>query len=86
MANVDTPLMKKILHITERKRKTNVQYEYKLDDFRARYRVAELRMFCHSRKLQPALQPLVMTAAVSRLADLSCPWSKPDQIELFLTP
>ena len=40
-------LMKKVLHITERKRKSNVHHYCKSDDFRAGFKVAEWRMFCH---------------------------------------
>jgi len=44
--------MKKVLHITERKQKSNVHHYYKSDDFRAGFEVAKWRTFCHSRKLQ----------------------------------
>ena len=52
MAYIYTPFMKKVLHITERKRKSNVQHYCKSDDFRARFKVAEWRVFCHSAWLQ----------------------------------
>jgi hypothetical protein len=52
MAYIYTPFMKKVLHITERKRKSNVQHYCKSDDFRAGFKVAEWRMFCHSAWLQ----------------------------------
>ena len=52
MANVDTPFMKKVLHITELKRETNVHHYCKSDDFRAYFKVAEWRMFYHLRTLQ----------------------------------
>ena len=52
MAYVDTPFMKKVLHITERKRESNVHHYCKSDDFRAGFEVAEWRMFCHSKTLQ----------------------------------
>jgi hypothetical protein len=52
MTYVNTPFMKKVLHITERKRKSNVQHYCKSDDFRASFKVAKWRMFCHSAWLQ----------------------------------
>ena len=52
MAYIYTPFMKKVLHVTERKRKSNVQHYYKSDDFRAGFKVAKWRMFCHSAWLQ----------------------------------
>ena len=51
MANVDTQFMKKVLHITERKRETNVHHYCKSDDFRAYFKVAEWRMFYHQTRL-----------------------------------
>ena len=36
-----------VLHITERKRKTNVQHDCKSDDLRAGFKVAEWRVFCN---------------------------------------
>jgi len=44
--------MKKVLHITERKRKSNIHHYCKSDDFRAGFKVAEWRVFCHSKTLQ----------------------------------
>ena len=35
------------LHITKRKRKSNIQHYCKSDDFRAGFEVAKWRMFCH---------------------------------------
>ena len=52
MAYIYTPFMKKVLHITERKRKSNVHHDCKSDDFRAGFKVAEWGMFCHSERLQ----------------------------------
>jgi hypothetical protein len=42
-----TPFMKKVLHITERKRETNVHHYCKSDDFRAGFEVAKWGTFCH---------------------------------------
>ena len=47
-----TSLMKKVLHITQRKRKSNVQHYGKSDDFRAGFEVAKWGRFCHSAWLQ----------------------------------
>jgi hypothetical protein len=52
MAYIYTPFMKKVLHITERKRETNVHHYCKSDDFRAGFKVAKWRVFCHSAWLQ----------------------------------
>ena len=52
MTYIYTPFMKKVLHITERKRETNVHYYCKSDDFRAGFKVAKWWMFCHSAWLQ----------------------------------
>ena len=49
---VTAPFMKKVLHITERKRKSNIHHYCKSDDFRASFKVAEWGMFCHSKTLQ----------------------------------
>ena len=47
MAYIYTPFMKKVLNITERKRKSNLKHYCKSDDFRAGFEVAEWGMFCH---------------------------------------
>ena len=52
MAYIYTPFMKKVLHITERKRKSNVHHYCKSDDLRAGFKVAKWEMFCHSAWLQ----------------------------------
>ena len=41
MAYIYTLFMKKVLHITERKRKSNVQHYCKWDDFMASFKVAK---------------------------------------------
>ena len=51
-AYIYTPFMKKVLYITERKRKSNVHHYGKSDDFGAGFEVAEWRVFCHSAWLQ----------------------------------
>jgi hypothetical protein len=45
MANVDALFIKKVLHITERKRETNVHHYCKSGDFRAYFKIAEWRIF-----------------------------------------
>ena len=57
MAHIYTPFMKKVLHITERKRETNIKHYCKSDDFRAGFEVAEWGVFCNLGWLQisPAL-------------------------------
>jgi len=52
MAYIYTPFMKKVLNITERRRKSNVDHYCKSDDFRAGFKVAKWRAFCHSAWLQ----------------------------------
>ena len=52
MTYVNAPFMKKVLNITERKRKSNVQHYCKSDDLRDGFEVAEWRVFCHSARLQ----------------------------------
>ena len=49
---VNARFMKKVLYITKRKWKTNIQHYCKSDDFRAGFEVAKWRMFCHPRTLQ----------------------------------
>jgi hypothetical protein len=43
--------MKKVLHITERKRETNIKHYCKSDDFRAGFEVAKWRVFYHQTTL-----------------------------------
>jgi len=52
MTYVNPPFMKKVLHITNRKRKSNIHHYCKSDDFRAGFKIAKWRMFCHSAWLQ----------------------------------
>ena len=49
---VYTPGMTKALHITKRKRETNIQHHRQANDFRAGFKVAKWRVFCHSAWLQ----------------------------------
>ena len=52
MAYINAPLMKKVLHIPERQRKTDVKHYGKSDDFRAGFELAEWGMFGHQEMLQ----------------------------------
>jgi hypothetical protein len=52
MAYIYTPFMKKVLHITKRKRKSNVHHYCKTDDFRAGFEVVKWGTFRHSAWLQ----------------------------------
>ena len=63
MAYIYTPFMKKVLHITKRKRKTNVQHDSQADDLRARFKVPEWGVFCHTERLRdhPARLNLVLS-------------------------
>ena len=51
MTHIDTPFMKKALHITKKKRETNIHHYCKSDDFRAGFKVAEWGIFCHYKTL-----------------------------------
>jgi hypothetical protein len=51
MTYLHTPFMKKVLHITERKRETDIQHYCKSDDVRASIKIAKIRTFCLLRKL-----------------------------------
>ena len=51
------------LHITKRKRKSNVQHHSQADDLRARFKVPEWGVFCHTERLRdhPARLNLVLS-------------------------
>ena len=51
-AHVSTTLMKQVFYITKRKWEPNIQHDCKSDDFRARFKVAKWRVFCHWAWLQ----------------------------------
>ena len=55
MTYVNAPFMKKVLHITERKRKSNVQHDCKSDDFRAGFEVAKWKIFVIQKRYKLAL-------------------------------
>jgi len=52
MTYANAPFMKKVLHITERKRKSNVQHYCKSDNVWTGLKVAKRRLFCHPKMLQ----------------------------------
>ena len=70
MTYVNAPFMKKVLNITERKRKSNIHHYCKSDDFRASFEVAEWGVFCHSKTLQisPARFKQVYSDSAARTA------------------
>jgi hypothetical protein len=47
MTYLHTPFMKKVLHITERKRETDIQHYCKSEDVRTGFKVTKGRLFCH---------------------------------------
>ena len=51
MAYIYTPFMKKVLHITERKRETNVHHHRQADNLGAGFEIAEGAAFCHQETL-----------------------------------
>lgn len=50
MANVDTSLMQKVLYVSQRKRKSDIHHNAKLNDLRRSFEVAK-RIFSHFPKL-----------------------------------
>jgi len=73
-AHVNASLTKKVLHITKRKRKSNIQHYCKSDDFRAGFEVAEWGTLCHSAWLQisPArFKQVYSDSAVASIFDLT---------------
>ena len=51
-AYIYTPFAQQVLHITKRKRKSNIHHYCKSDDFRAGFKVAKWGVFCHWPRLQ----------------------------------
>jgi len=51
MAYIYTPFMKKVLHIAKLKWKTNTKHHSQADDLRARFKVPEWGMFCHTARI-----------------------------------
>jgi hypothetical protein len=72
MVYIYTPFMKKVLHITERKRKSNVHHYCKSDHFRAGFKVAEWRIFDHPNMLQ--ISPARFKNVKSDSADEAHDW------------
>jgi len=52
-----------IIHITKRKRKPHIKHHRQADDLRARFKVPEWRVFCHTARLRkrPARLKLVLS-------------------------
>ena len=63
MADVDPPLMKKVFYIAKRERKPNIKHHSQADDLRARSKVPEWGVFCHTERLRdhPARLKLVLS-------------------------
>jgi hypothetical protein len=51
VADINAPLVKKILHIAKRKREPNMHHHRQADDFRAGFEIAKGAAFCHSKQL-----------------------------------
>ena len=51
-ASTNTAFVQKILHITAQKRKPNVKHHSQADDLRARFKVPEWGVFCHTARLR----------------------------------
>ena len=52
MAYIYTPLMKKVLHIPERQRKSDVQHHRQADNLTARFEIAKWVSFGHPARLR----------------------------------
>ena len=63
MTYANAPFMKKVLHITKRKRKPDVQHHSQADDLRARFEAPEWGVFCQTARLRngPARLKLVLS-------------------------
>ena len=64
-AYLHTPFMKKALHITERKRGSNIQHYCKSDDVWTGFKVAKRRLFCHPKMLQSSPARLMSLTSFS---------------------
>jgi hypothetical protein len=52
MTYINTPLMKKVLHITQRKRISDIQHYSQTNDLGTGFEITEWGMFCHQARLQ----------------------------------
>ena len=62
------------LHITKRKRKSNVQHHSQADDLRARFKVPEWGVFCHTERLRDHPARLKLDLSDSTMAAFG--WSE----------
>ena len=79
MTYVSASFVQQVLHITERKRKSNVHHYCKSDDFRAGFKVAKWGTFCHSAWLQ--ISPARFKQVYSDKADERYPYHNPEHRE-----
>ena len=52
MADLNASFVQKIFHVTEWERKTNIKHHRQADDLRARFKVPEWGVFCHTARLR----------------------------------
>ena len=65
MTYINAPFMKKVFHITERKRKTDVQHYCQTDDLGARFEIENAECFVIQRRYKltlPASSQFALTA------------------------
>jgi hypothetical protein len=67
MADVDPPLMKKVFYIAKRERKPNIKHHSQADDLRARFKVPEWGVFCHTARLRDSPVRLKLVLSDSTL-------------------
>ena len=67
VADLNASFVQKIFHVTEWERKTNVQHHSQADDLRARFKVPEWGVFCHTARLRnrPPRLKLVLSDSIS---------------------
>ena len=63
MADLNATFVQEIFNITERERKPNIKHHSQADDLRARFKVPEWGVFCHTERLRdhPARIKLVLS-------------------------
>ena len=64
-----TPLMEKIFHVTKLKRKPHIKHHSQEDGLRARFKVPECGVFCHTARLRnhPARLKLVLSDSAGKM-------------------
>lgn len=69
MANVDAPLVQKVLHVSKRKREPDLHHHRKTDDLGTRFEVPEGAVLCHALSLARhprRLKPGSLDSALNR--------------------